>query len=907
MKRPMLALSLVAIALAGYGGVFGSSSRKPEKGRFEASPCCSEYRFVVSGSVEHRTKPTAVKVEGAGGTTNFDTEVYGQNFAISLPGLPEGRYTVAIYMAETYFRSTGQRTFDVSLAGKKIAENLDLIAVAGFANSFVLKAETDHAADPIGGPLAVQFEAHTNNAKVDAIEVRNSRGDLMALATGVDLVSLQDRAASIIPKISGPVVYTDATQSTERRVADLVRRMSLKEKVEQLMDAAPPIQRLGVPGYNYWNECLHGVARAGHATVFPQAIGMAAAWDPILMHRIADTIATEARAKNNAARAANPQNTARYYGLTFWTPNINIFRDPRWGRGQETYGEDPYLTSRLAVGFIKGLQGDDPNYVKAMACAKHFAVHSGPEKTRHVFDAVPPERDLYETYLPQFEAAVREGKVGIVMSAYNAVNGVPAPASKFLLTDVLRKRWGFEGQVVSDCGAIDDVWERHRYVATKEQASAISVKAGTDIECGGAYAALVGAVNQGLIKESEIDVALKHVLKARFKLGLFDKPDRCAYLRIPASENNTPAHGKLSLETARESMTLLKNDGVLPFVRSKVRRIALIGPNSDSIDVLLGNYNGDPTAPITLRAGLVAAAGNKIDVEYVKGCPLALRSGEAMPNFDSAIQAAQRADVVVFAGGLDARLEGEEMPTEYEGFDRGDRVRIELPEVQNRLLHALKETGKPIVFVNLSGSAIAMPWAAENLSAILQAWYPGQAGGTAVADVLFGKFNPAGRLPVTFYASTKDLPAFDNYAMANRTYRYFKGKPLFPFGHGLSYTRYQYGALKSNSATLSSTGKLHLTLPVKNIGQMDGDEVVQVYVHRIGSAETQPIQSLAAFKRVSIAKGMSASVTLDLPATSLRRWDTSKKRYTVDPGKFEVEVGASSRDIRQTLRLTVIR
>ena len=907
MKPPVLTISAVALAFTAIGGVVASARQPTAVNGIKPDPCCSEYRFNISGSVQHRKISDDMKIDVTGARADYSEEIYGKSFFISLPGLPDGKYSVSVLMAETYYRSPGQRRFDISSGGRKLVENIDLVEIAGYAKGYVFKTEINHAADSIGGPLSLQFDAHSDNATVDAIEVRDVHGTLVARATANDLVSLEDRAAQTIPKVTSRVIYTDPNQTVERRVADLVRRLSLKEKVEQLMDSAPPIERLGVPGYNYWNECLHGVARAGHATVFPQAIGMASAWDPTLMHQVADTIATEARAKNNAARAANPRGTARYYGLTFWTPNINIFRDPRWGRGQETYGEDPFLTSRLAVGFITGLQGDDPRYVKAMACAKHFAVHSGPERTRHVFDAVPTERDLFETYLPQFEAAVREGHVGIVMSAYNAVNGVPAPASKFLLTDVLRKRWGFKGHVVSDCGAIDDVYAQHKYVATKEQASALSVKAGTDIECGGSYAALVGAVNQKLIKESEIDIALKHVLTSRFRLGLFDPQDKCAYLRIPATENNTAAHGEIALKTARESMTLLKNNGVLPLSRTKVHRIALIGPNADSVDALLGNYNGDPSNPITVKKGIESEAGSEIEINYVKGCPLATRKGVALPSFEDAVRAAQNSDAVVFVGGLDAQLEGEEMRSEFEGFDGGDRSRIELPKVQNQLLRALQATGKPVIFVNLSGSAIAMPWEADHLSAILQAWYPGQEGGTAVADVLFGKANPAGRLPVTFYRSTTDLPSFSDYSMSNRTYRYFKGQPLFPFGFGLSYTHFEYGKIHCSSPELRENGKISLTVPVKNTGNKDGDEVVQVYVRRLDSTIANPIHSLAAFQRVSIPKGTSSKVTLTLPATALHHWDPSKKSYIVEPGKFLIEVGASSADIRQSVQMNVTR
>ena len=500
------------------------------------------------------------------------------------------------------------------------------------------------------------------------------------------------------------------------------------------------------------------------------------------------------------------------------------------------------------MGFIEGLQGDDPRYVKAMACAKHFAVHSGPEKSRHVFDATPSERDLYETYLPQFEAAVREAKVGTVMAAYNALDGVPAPASAFLLRDVLRGRWGFAGHVVSDCGAIDDVWARHRYVPTRERAAALSVEAGTDLECGDDYAALVGAVDQGLIRERTIDVALARVLTARFRLGLFDPPERCAYLRIPATENDTPVHGALALRTARESMTLLKNDGVLPLARAKVRRIALIGPNADSVDALLGNYNGDPRAPVTVRQGLLAAAGPGIDVTYAKGCPLALKPGEAPPDFGDALRAARGADVVVFAGGLDAHLEGEEMRSSYVGFDGGDRVRIELPSVQNRLLRALRETGKP--------GGVREPERQRDRHALgggaPRGDPPGLVPGAGGVAPRWPTRCSGGRTPPGGFPSRSTAPP--KTCRPSRTTRWRTGPTgtsgasrCSPFGHGLSYTRFAYGPPRLSASTLSPSGTMRVRVPVRNVGPVDGEEVVQLYVRR---SDAKPAEAIPRPRRL---------------------------------------------------------
>ena len=716
-----------------------------------------------------------------------------------------------------------------------------------------------------------------------------------------------DFSATNLPDIQEPAIYNDPDQPVALRAADLVRRMSLQEKVSQLMDKAPGIERLGVPEYNYWNECLHGVARNGVATVFPQATGMAAMWDTDLMHQIGDTIATEGRAK--FAQVGYGQPHARYAGLTFWTPNINIFRDPRWGRGQETYGEDPLLTARLGVAFIKGLQGDDPKYLKAAACAKHFAVHSGPEATRKEFNAQPPERDLYETYLPQFEAAVREAKVEVVMGAYNRLDGVPCTANSFLLLSLLRTNWGFTGHVVSDCNAIRFMYANHKFAKSGEAAAALGIKAGCNLECGGTYANLVQAVRDGLCSEADLDHALQLVLATRFRLGLFDPTNRVPYASISPSENDTPAHRALALQAARESIVLLKNDGLLPLDKTKLHAVAVIGANADSVPLLLGNYNGTPSAPVTFLAGLKAALGDQIKITSATGCPLALHPGEKFgadsPAFQQAVAVARAADVVIYIGGLSAQLEGEEMKVNYDGFKSGDRTRIELPTAQTELLQALHVIGKPVVFVNCSGGSVAFPWAAEKLPAILQAWYPGEAGGTALAEILLGDVNPSGRLPVTFYRSTQDLPAFDDYAMANRTYRYFTGKPLYAFGYGLSYTHFDYGKLKISTQTVTPADTVQVSLDVKNSGAQDGDEVVQLYVRHLDSQVPQAIHSLTAFRRVHIASHATANVTLEFPASALRYWDVTKKTYVVEPGNYEIQLGASATDIRRTVKIRI--
>jgi beta-glucosidase len=741
----------------------------------------------------------------------------------------------------------------------------------------------------------------------------------LAAINAVAIIGQQDPAALKVPDDApGPVVWKDPSATVDARVQDLISRMSLAEKASQLMADAPALPRLGIPSYSYRNECAHGVADAGVATVFPQVIGMSATWDPALIHTEGDVAATEGRAIFNDYADHHNGNTIIHHGLSFYAPNINIVRDPRWGRGQETFGEDPFLTSQMAVAFIHGMQGDDPKYMKTIACAKHFAVHSGPEPLRRSFNAQPPEQDLYDTYLVAFQAAVQQGHVGSVMGSYNAINGTPNCVNPFLLTDILRDRWGFEGFVVSDGGAINNIWRFHKYVATAEQAAAAAVKAGCNLFSGSIvnngyerhdFVVLGNMLKEGLLTEQEIDGALTRTLAARFKLGLFDPPADVPWSNVGIDQNDTPEHRALSLKVAEESIVLLKNDGLLPLHRESIKRIAVIGPNADASAMLYGNYNGTSSKPVTILDGIKAVAGPGIEVTYVRGCPLAIKddsSNEPTPEMTAdAVAAAKAADLVIYIGGLDSTLESEEHDVKYQGFLGGDRTRIELPAVQEDLLKALYTTGKPVVYVNCTGSAIAMPWEAEHLPAIVQAWYPGEEGGQAVAEVLFGDVNPAARLPLTFYASTADLPDFENYSMNNRTYRYFNGKPVFAFGHGLSYTKFKYSDAELANANVAPDDTIHLSLRVKDTGRRDGDEVAQVYFHHIHSALPQANMALCGFKRVHIAHGDAATVTLDIPVKQFRYWDTTKKEYVVEPGEYELLIGAASDDIRLKVPVTV--
>ncbi|MDR0537919.1 MAG: glycoside hydrolase family 3 C-terminal domain-containing protein [Tannerellaceae bacterium] len=817
--------------------------------------------------------------------------------------------------------------------------------------------------------------------------------------------------------------FRDPDLSVEERVNDLVSRLTVEEKISQMLNNAPAIERLGIPAYNWWNEALHGVARSPYpVTSYPQAIGIAATWNEAAVHLMADYISTEGRAiYNDASRKGN---VGIFTGLTYWSPNINIFRDPRWGRGQETYGEDPYLTARIGSAFVKGIQGDDPHYLKASACAKHFAVHSGPEWNRHTYNAQVTVHDLRDTYLPAFRELIMEAKVTGVMCAYNAFFGQPCCGSDTLMMEILRKEWGFDGYVTSDCGAIDDFYRTHKTHANASSSAADAVLHGTDCECGNStYKALAEAIESGLITEAQIDISLKRLFSIRFRLGMFDPEERVPYSRISLSELEAPAHKSHALDMARQSVVLLKNENnLLPLNKGKIRKIAVVGPNADSKSVLLANYYGYPSKVITLLDGIKSKAP-EAEIIYDKGVNLtddyvfvsALRDelftfdnrqgfnatyytnlkmeGEPVltrhePKLDyqwgdgqeiaegliarqmSAIWSTvftadesgevcfeikaddwaelyidgkkqdkigninayypltaeknrqykldihyrqhadnaeialdygrlkrtspkdvanrvKEADIIIFAGGISSKVEGEEMGVQIDGFKQGDRTSIELPSVQKALLRELAGTGKPIVFVLMTGSAIGLEWESQNIPAIVNAWYGGQAGGQAVADILFGDYNPAGRLPVTFYRSTADLPDFEDYSMENRTYRYFSGSPIYPFGYGLSYTTFQYDQL---AIEIHDGGQsVNVSAIVKNTGVKDGDEVVQLYVAG-QSGSPAPIRSLRGFKRINIKAGESIPVTFHLTADDLSLID-ELGRSKLMHGPVEIAVG----------------
>ena len=831
--------------------------------------------------------------------------------------------------------------------------------------------------------------------------------------------------------------YENADLLVDQRVKDLLSKMNLKEKISQLGSHSPAIQRLGISEYDWWNECLHGVARSGVATVFPQAIGMAATWHQELIFRTAKAISDEARAKYHKAIAEGKH--AQYFGLTFWSPVVNMARDPRWGRTQETYGEDPYLTSRMGVAFVKGLQGNDPHYLKLVATPKHFAVNNE-EAVRHTGSAEVDERQLHEYYLSQFKACVKEAHAQSVMGAYNAVNGVPCCANARLLTEILRKEWGFDGYVVSDCGAIHDIFEGHKYFPTPEEASAASIKAGCDLNCGQTYQKyLLDAVKQGLISEKDIDGTLGRLLNARFKLGMFDPPDRVPFSQIPPSVVDSPRHRKLALHVARESIVLLKNKGgFLPLSKS-LNSIAVVGPNANALQ--FGNYSGQPSKGVSPLEGIRNKVSPQTSVNYSSGCQISdnifnpipseyLRpagkitgdhglkaeyfgnknlsgnpdlirvdpvvdfdwgagtpdsrissdkfsvrwTGELIPPqtgtykigvisddgvrfyfrgklvvdewhnraaqqntisvqleshhpykiqidyfedmgdavaklvwdykdagenspTEQALRLARNSDVVIAVMGLDQTLEGEEM----------DRARLDLPKVQREFLKKLAGANPKIVLVLENGSPVALPWCAEHIPAILEAWYPGEEGGTAIADVLFGDYNPAGRLPLTFYASTEQLPPMSDYDLTKgRTYMYLKEKPLFAFGFGLSYTTFGYENLKLNHQKLGSEDSLYVSFYLKNTGQREGDEVVQLYVRALHSENLTQHKILKGFRRLHLKAGASRRVEITLPISNLAYYNTGRKAFIVEPGTYELQIGASSDDIRLTARFEVV-
>lgn len=827
----------------------------------------------------------------------------------------------------------------------------------------------------------------------------------------------------------------DITAPPAKRAAQLVRRMTIEEVIEQLHNNSPAIPHLGIPEYNWWNECLHGVARAGLATVFPQAIGLAASWDFELLEKVASATADEARAKHHEAERRGYR--GMFHGLTMWSPNINIFRDPRWGRGQETYGEDPHLTGRLAIAFIRGLQGDDPNYFKTIATPKHFAVHSGPEGLRHSFNAQVDERDLWETYLPQFEMAIKEGKPYSIMGAYSSVNGEACCASPYLLKDILRKQWGFEGYVVSDCGAIEDIYLHHKLEDSPEAAAALAINNGNDLHCmyfyPSAYNELALALQKGLTSEKNLRRAATRLLTARFRLGMFADPEETPYASIPFEVVDCPAHRKLAHEAARSSMVLLKNENDTLPLPEKPLKIAVVGPNANAHEVQWGNYNGVPSETVTVWEGLRRALPNGSKIWLEEGSPLAegvptleviptscLQTKDGEPGlqasyFDNtslteepvlvrvdpavnfnwfvdapanglpadgysvcwqgyicppeeghyeigafclqffrlyldeelvidnwaggftgmpsvnislrkdqrcsirlevrklrdfgsaalawstpkdssldpetrALNVAAKADVVVAVMGLSPRLEGEEVPFEIDGFQEGDRTRIELPEVQETFLAKLHQTGKPVVLVLMNGGPLALGPAAMQCQAILEAWYPGQAGGAAVADILLGRHNPSGKLPVTFYPSTDSLPPFEDYSMENRTYRFFRGQALFPFGHGLSYTRFEYLNLEVPHRLSTEDENLDVSVTVRNAGTIAGTEIAQLYLSLPDTYGRTPIHALQGFQSLYLNPGEERLLTFSLNARQLSR--VSKNgAYLLEPGPVTVSIG----------------
>ena len=699
--------------------------------------------------------------------------------------------------------------------------------------------------------------------------------------------------------------YKNTRLSAEERAESLLGELTLEEKISLMMNASAPIERLGIKEYDWWNEALHGIARNGLGTVFPMPIGMAASFDPEALHDVFVTVSDEARAKNT--KAIQEGSSKQYQGLTVWTPNINIFRDPRWGRGIETYGEDPYLTATLGVEVVKGLQclGEDEKYDKLHACAKHFAVHSGPEWNRHEFNAenIKP-RDLYETYLPAFEALVKDANVKEVMCAYNRFEGEPCCDSDQLLIHILRNEWNYQGLVVSDCWAIPDFYREknsHQTHPDAASASASAVLSGTDLECGSSYESLVDGVKRGLIKETDIDVSVKRLLKARYELGEMDDPKEVSWTKIPYSIVASKEHHEQALDMARKSMTLLQNkNNTLPLKRGG-KTIAVMGPNANDSIMQWGNYNGIPASTITILEGIHRSAGKDDKVIYVPGCSwvettLTLEDQTKVEvNIPQTIAQVKDADVVIFVGGITPRLEGEEMGVDLPGFRGGDRTDIELPAIQRQMLKALKSSGKKVVLVNCSGSAIGLEPETQSCDAILQAWYPGEAGGQAVAEVLFGDYNPSGRLPVTFYKNINQLPDFEDYNMTGRTYRYFKDEPLFPFGYGLSYTTFAYGEMQAPaSAKVNKTFKV--TIPVTNQGSIDGDEIVQLYLKKQGDEEG-PIKALRAYKRVHIPAGKTIQVELELTPKQLVWWDKETNTMRTQTGTFDIMIGGNSNEL----------
>lgn len=685
--------------------------------------------------------------------------------------------------------------------------------------------------------------------------------------------------------------FNNTNLPVQDRVNDLVDRLTLEEKIAQLSYTAPAIDRLGIHEYNWWNESLHGVARAGRATVFPQAIGLAATFDPDLIERVGDVISTEARAKYNAFSKKGMY--GRYQGLTFWSPNVNIFRDPRWGRGQETYGEDPYLTSTIGVAYVKGLQGDHPKYLKAAGMAKHYAVHNGPEGLRHEFDAIVSQKDLWETYLPAFEAMVKEGKVEGVMGAYNRVNGYPCSAHPYLIGEVLRKKWGFKGYFVSDCWAIVDFYQGHKVVETAPQAAAMALNAGCNLNCGSTYPELIKSVEQGLVTEEAIDKNLKELLPTLFKLGMFDPKDRNPFDTISDSAIRHPKHIDLAREAAVKSMVLLKNkDQVLPLSK-EINGVYVVGPTATHAQALLANYYGVSEDLKTILEGIVGKVSSGTSVTYSQGALLDEDNRNPMDWFSGE---AADADVTVACVGISQLIEGEEGES-IASRHKGDREDIGLPKNQIDFLKKMRETSKKLVVVVTGGSAIAMPEVYELADALLFAWYPGEQGGNAISDVLFGDAAPSGRLPVTFPYSVSDLPPYENYEMKNRTYRYLTKEPLFPFGFGLSYTNFEYGDLVIEKPKINSKENITVTFQLKNVGSFDGEEVVQLYIKDEKATVVVPHWSLRKTKRVYLKAGEEKQISLTIEPKMLTLVNENGESI-FEKGSFKIFIGGSQPDER---------
>lgn len=689
--------------------------------------------------------------------------------------------------------------------------------------------------------------------------------------------------------------YQNSSLSAEERAADLVARLTLEEKAKLMMDTSPSIARLGIPRFHWWNEALHGVARNGYATVFPITMNMASSFDDALLYQIFCAVSDEARAKNQEARKL--RENERYQGLSFWTPNINIFRDPRWGRGQETYGEDPYLTTRMGLAVVNGLQGQSFNgkplnnkYMKALACAKHFAVHSGPEWNRHSFNIEDlPTRDLWETYLPAFKALVQEGNVAEVMCAYQRVDGAPCCSNAKLERQILRNEWGFKGLITSDCGAIADFVTKghHETAKTPAEATAQAIGTGTDLECGSIYKSLPEAIRVGLISEEKVNTSLKRLLTARFRLGDFDKEEDVSWTQISQDVIANKEHKDLALKMAEEGIVLLQNrNSILPLDKSQ--KIVVLGPNANDSIMQKGNYTGTPTSTITILQGIQDIMGH--NVKYIPACTIT----QTLSTEEQILSEVGDAPIAIFVGGISPKLEGEEKTNVHEpGFKGGDRTDLELPLVQRRIIEKLHKAGKKVIFVNCSGGAMSLVPETKNAEAILQAWYPGERGGEAVANILFGKTNPSGKLPVTFYKNVNDLPNFLDYSMKNRTYRYFKGEALFPFGYGLSYTSFEYGKPKFSANKNSENGRLMFTL--HNNGKREGTEVVQIYIKRLADI-VGPIKSLKAFKRINLKAGEKKIIGIDLDRKSFEGWDATTNTMRVVPGKYRIFVGGSSKN-----------